>query len=72
MKRNPTFERLVREIPPETKARVEKAMTCAYYYNGGDCRKGLPGTTCDPEGCVAWKRHKDFKHLDLRDNGAER
>ena len=62
VKRNERFERFVREIPPEVKARVEKAMTCAYYYNGGDCKKALPDTPCDPVGCVAWRHYKEDDH----------
>ena len=26
---------------------------CA-YYDGGFCLKGLPGTLCELQGCVAW------------------
>lgn len=26
---------------------------CA-YYDGGYCKKGLPGTLCELTGCVAW------------------
>lgn len=31
---------------------MSKKPDCA-YYNGGYCRKGLPGTPCEIIGCVA-------------------
>lgn len=55
MKRNELFDNLSARIPQETYDRVKKQMTCAYYFNGGDCSKGLPGTPCELKGCVAWR-----------------
>lgn len=60
MKRNKQFDELVAKIPQETFDRVKKQMTCA-HFNGGDCFKGLPGTPCILEGCIAWRLHKDFE-----------
>ena len=59
MKRNRLFEELLANVPEETKRKVEKAMTCAYYYNGGDCAKGLLGTPCKVVGCVAWREKEN-------------
>lgn len=58
---SPFYEQLLKTITPEMKARVEKQMTCFYYFNGGDCSKGLPGTPCILEDCVAWRLHPDFE-----------
>lgn len=41
--------------------RVKKAMTCAYYFNGGDCKSESPVKECNPDGCIAWKLHEDFR-----------
>ena len=60
MKRNKLFDELSARVPNETYERVKKQMTCA-YFNGGDCSKGLPGTPCILEGCVAWRLHSDFE-----------
>ena len=46
-------ERLAK-IPPELYKKVRKELMCEYYCNGGDCAKGLPGTPCDLNRCVAW------------------
>lgn len=56
---NPLFEELVRNIPEETKRKVEKAMTCKWLRNGDECGKGLPGTPCEVVGCVAWEHYKE-------------
>lgn len=58
-KLNPLFEELVKNIPEETKRRVEKAMTCKWLRNGDECGKGLPGTPCEVNGCVAWEHYKE-------------
>lgn len=42
-------------LPPEKYSRVKRMLYCAYYTNGGDCSKGLPGTPCILKGCVAWR-----------------
>ena len=50
------------KVSPETYDKVKKEMTCKWYVNGGECRKGLPGTECDLIGCVAWQEadwHKE-------------
>jgi hypothetical protein len=60
-KRNELFERLLANIPNETKERVWKEMSCKWYYNGGDRKKGLPGTPCSIVGCVAWEQNPDIK-----------
>lgn len=46
-------------IPQETLDRVKKQMSCKWYYNGGDCGKGLPGTPCHVVGCVTWEENKE-------------
>lgn len=61
MKRNRRFEEFVRNIPEETKRRVEKAMFCKWLRNGDECGKGLPGTPCEVDGCVAWEYYKEEK-----------
>lgn len=55
------LKELLARVPKETYDKVSKQMTCAYYFNGGDCSKGLPGTPCILEGCVAWRLHPDFE-----------
>lgn len=59
MKRNKLFDKIVARIPKETMERVHKQMSCKWYCNGGDCGKGLPGTPCILEGCVAWEEYKE-------------
>ena len=56
---NPLFEELLKNVPQETKDRVKRAMTCKWLTNGDECGKGLPGTPCEPIGCVAWTHYKD-------------
>lgn len=55
------LKELLARVSKETYDKVSKQMTCAYYFNGGDCSKGLPGTPCVLEGCVAWRLHPDFE-----------
>jgi len=50
-----TLKERLASIPQEEYERTKKQMTCSYYFNGGDCSKGLPGTPCILEGCVAWR-----------------
>lgn len=50
-----TIRERLASIPQEEYERIKKQMTCAYYFNGGDCSKGLPGTPCELKGCVAWR-----------------
>lgn len=60
MKRNNRLSKeLLANTPEETKRRVEKAMTCKWFRNGDECGKGLPGTPCEVDGCVAWEHYKD-------------
>lgn len=33
---------------------MEHAPSKCAYYDGGFCLKGLPGTLCELQGCVAW------------------
>lgn len=56
---NPLFEEMVKNVPQEVKDRVEKVMACKWLRNGNECGKGLPGTPCDPDGCVAWEHYKE-------------
>ena len=56
---NPLFEELVKNIPEETKRKIEKAMTCKWLRNGNECGKGIPGTPCEVVGCVAWEHYKE-------------
>ena len=60
-KRNELFEKFLANVPDETKERVWKEMSCKWFYNGGDCKKGLPGTPCSIVGCVAWEQNPDIK-----------
>lgn len=60
-RRNELSKRILSEVPNETKERVRKEMSCKWYYNGGDCKKGLPGTSCSIIGCVAWEQNPDIK-----------
>lgn len=56
MKRNRQFDEFVKNIPQEVKDRVEKAMTCAYYFNGGDCSADKAKIVeCNPDKCKNWK-----------------
>ena len=50
-----TIRERLAKLDPEKYDKVKKQMTCAYYTNGGDCSKGLPGTPCELKGCVAWR-----------------
>ena len=59
MKRNKTFDELCSRIPKETMARVKRQMECKWLRNGEECGKGLPGTPCEPVGCVAWQSYKE-------------
>lgn len=38
-----------------------KMMACKWFRNGGECGKGLPGTPCELEGCVAWEHSEEEK-----------
>ena len=38
-----------------------KMMACKWFRNGGKCGKGLPGTPCELEGCVAWEHSEEEK-----------
>lgn len=38
-----------------------KMVTCKWFRNGGECGKGLPGTPCELEGCVAWEHSEEDK-----------
>lgn len=38
-----------------------KMMACKWFRNGGECGKGLPGTPCELEGCVAWEHSVEEK-----------
>lgn len=55
----PFYKEMLKQCPQEIKDRVEKMMTCAYLVNGDECSKGLPGTPCEIEGCVAWRHYKE-------------
>lgn len=39
---------------------VPKEMLCKWYC-AGECKKGLPGTKCELESCVAWEENKEDK-----------
>lgn len=60
-RRNELSKRLLANIPNETKERIRKEMFCKWYYNGGGCKKGLPGTPCSIVGCVVWEQNPDIK-----------
>lgn len=60
-RRNEILKRRLSEAGQELKERVYKEMSCKWYYNGGDCKKGLPGTPCSIIGCVAWEQNPDLK-----------
>lgn len=50
---------ITKRVSQETYDKVKKQMSCKWYYNGGDCRKGLPGTPCSLSDCVAWELRED-------------
>ena len=52
---NPKLKERLAKISPELYKKVRKELICEYYCNGGECAKGLPGTPCDLNGCVAWR-----------------
>ena len=58
---NPIFKD-IKETNPELYEKIEKMMTCYYYHFGNEydeCSKGLEGTPCDPNNCVAWRSYKE-------------
>lgn len=60
MKRNNRLSKeLLDNAPEETKRRAEKAITCKWFRSGDGCGKGLPGTPCEVDGCVAWEHYKE-------------
>lgn len=53
MKRNSTkIREFLSRIPEDVYERTRKAMTCK-WHDGGECKKGLPGTPCDVKSCIA-------------------
>lgn len=50
---------IAKHISQEIYDRVKKQMSCKWYYNGGDCGKGLPGTPCSLSDCVALEPMED-------------
>lgn len=50
---------MAKHVSQETYDRVKKQMSYKWYYNGGDCEKGLPGTSCSLSDCVAWEPMED-------------
>ena len=42
-----------------------KMMACKWFRNGSECGKGLPGTPCELEGCVAWEHSEEDKYMKI-------
>ena len=55
---NKAIYEILSRVKPDDYSRARRALTCK-WYNGGDCMKGLPGTPCEPNGCVAWTEKED-------------
>ena len=56
---NPLLVELIKNVPEDVMRKIEKSMSCLYLTNGDECSKGLPGTPCDPDGCVAWRKREE-------------
>lgn len=66
---NPLFEEILKNIPEETRRRIEKkSISCGWLRNGDECGAGFPGTPCDVIGCAAWESFVKQLHMSKKTN----